>query len=92
MGPHHPNLDQVGTTKYRKPILSGTVATRLRELLREICHKIDIEIIKGHISKDHVHFFVSVPPYHSVSNVLKRLKGKTSRRMLSESRINQSLL
>ena len=47
----------------------------------------DIEDIKGHISRNHVHLFVSVPPYHSVNNVHKRLKGKTSRRLLSESRI-----
>ena len=47
----------------------------------------DIEIIKGHISKDHVHLLVSVPPFHSVSEVVKRIKGKTSRRLLSESRL-----
>jgi len=47
----------------------------------------DIEIIKGHVSKDHVHLFVSVPPYHSVSNVMQRIKGKTSRKLLSESRM-----
>jgi putative transposase len=77
----------VWITKYRKPILSGVIATRLRELIREICNAMDIEIIKGHISKDHVHLFVSVPPYHSVSTVLKRVKGKTSRRLLSESKM-----
>jgi putative transposase len=77
----------VWITKYRKPMLSGVIAMRLRELTREICLAMDIEIIKGHISKDHVHLFVSVPPYHSVSNVLKRIKGKTSRRLLSESRV-----
>jgi putative transposase len=77
----------VWITKYRKPFLSGVIATRLRELIREICNAMDIEIIKGHISKDHVHLFVSVPPYHSVSTVLKRVKGKTSRRLLSESKM-----
>jgi putative transposase len=77
----------VWITIYRKPMLTGPIAKRLRELIREICHSMDIEIIKGHISKDHVHLLVSVPPYHSVSTVLKRIKGKTSRRMLSESRI-----
>ena len=77
----------VWITKYRKPMLAGAVATRLRELIREICKTMDIEIIKGHVSKDHVHLFVSVPPYHSVSQVMKRIKGKTSRRLLSESRI-----
>ena len=46
----------------------------------------DIEIIKGHVSKDHVHLFVSIPPYHSVSQVMGRIKGKTSRKLLSENR------
>ena len=32
----------------------------LTELLREICKSLDIEIIKGHVSKDHVHLFVLV--------------------------------
>jgi putative transposase len=77
----------VWITKYRKPMLAGSIGTRLRDLIREICKTMDIEIIKGHVSKDHVHLFVSVPPYHSVSQVMKRIKGKTSRRLLSESRI-----
>jgi putative transposase len=77
----------VWITKYRKPVLLGDVATRVRELIREICKSMDIEIIRGHVSKDHVHLFVSVPPYHSASMVMKRIKGKTSRKLLSESRL-----
>lgn len=77
----------VWITKYRKSMFSGGVSKRLRELIREICKAMDIEIIKGYVSGDHVHLFVSVPPYHSVSQVMKRIKGKTSRRLLSESRI-----
>ena len=77
----------VWITKYRKPMLTDGIATRLRDLIREICKTMDIEIIKGHVSKDHVHLFVSVPPYHSASQVTKRIKGKTSRRLLSESKI-----
>ena len=77
----------VWITKYRKPMLVGGIGTRLRDLIRELCKTMAVEIIKGHVSKDHVHLFVSVPPYHSVSQLLKRLKGKTSRRLLSESRI-----
>jgi putative transposase len=62
------------------------VAIRLRELIREICKSLDIEIIKGQVSKDHVHLFVSVPPQLSISKVMGRIKGKTSRKMLSEYR------
>ena len=76
----------VWITKYRKPVLFGNVGTRLRDLIREICKTMDIEIIKGHVSKDHVHLFLSIPPYHSVSQVIGRIKGKTSRKLLSENR------
>jgi len=50
--------------------MSGTVAVCTRELLREICKVHDVEIIKGHISKDHVHMFVSVPLHISVSKLV----------------------
>ena len=76
----------VWITKYRKPVLFGDVALRLRELIREICKSMDIEIIKGHVSKDHVHLFVSVAPQWSISKVMGRIKGKTSRKPLSERR------
>ena len=74
----------VWITKYRKSVLHGQVAERVRELIREICRANDVEILKGHISKDHVHIFVSVPPYISVSKLVQSLKGKTSRKMLTE--------
>src|SRR5215831_2744625 len=62
----------------------GPVGTRVRELVREICRVNDIEIVKGHVGKDHVHLFVSVPPYLSVSKVMQYLKGKTSHKLLME--------
>ena len=77
----------VWITKYRKPILFGDVAIRVRDLIREICNSMDMENIKVHVSKDHVHLFVSVPPYHSVSDVMQKIKGKTSRKLLSENRM-----
>lgn len=78
------HLHLVWITKYRKPILEGDVAYRVRDLIREICRSQDVEIIKGHISKDHVHLFVSVPPQVTVSRLVQRLKGKTSHKMLSD--------
>ena len=74
----------VWITKYRKPVLGGELAKRVREVIREICKKEDIEIIKGHVSKDHVHMFVSAPPYLSVSEMVKKLKGKSSWKIMSE--------
>ena len=74
----------VWITKYRKPVLTGEIAKRCRELIREICLSKDVEILKGHISKEHVHIFVSVPPYISVSSLMQSLKGKSSRKMMME--------
>jgi len=76
----------VWITKFRKPVRFGSVDSRLRDLIREICKSMDIEITRGHVSKDYVHIFVSVPPYVSVSELAKRVKGKTSRKLLSEYR------
>ena len=74
----------VWITKYRKPVLEGEIAKRLREIVREICKAKDVEIIKGHVSKAHVHVFVSVPPHISVSELAQSLKGKSSRKLLME--------
>jgi len=74
----------VWITKYRKPALRGEIAERIRDLIREICKANDVEILKGHVSREHVHIFVSVPPHMSVSELMKSIKGKTSRKMLME--------
>ena len=74
----------VWITKYRKPVLVGEIAQRVRDLIREICRSKEVEIIKGHVSKEHVHIFVSVPPHLSVSDLMQSIKGKSSRRMMSE--------
>ena len=74
----------VWITKYRKSVLVGPVAERARELIRDICKANEVEIIKGHVSKDHIHMFVSVPPKLSISKLMQYIKGKTSHKMLFE--------
>ena len=74
----------VWSTKYRKKVLYGQVAERLRDLIREICKGKEIDGIKGSISRDHVHLFLSVPPFLSVSKLVQSLKGKTSYKLFSE--------
>lgn len=78
------HLHLVWTTKYRKPILTGEVGLRTRELIRQICREQDVEILKGHVSKDHVHLFVSSPPQVTISRLVQRSKGRSSHHMLAE--------
>ena len=62
------------------------VSERVRELIRGICKEQDVEILKGHVSKDHVHLFVSVPPHLAISKLVQYLKGKSSYKLLSENK------
>lgn len=74
----------VWITKYRKPILTGPVGVRLRDLVREVCRTNEIEILQGAVSRDHVHVLLSCPPNLSPSQIMQYLKGKTSRKLLME--------
>ena len=74
----------VWTTKYRYRVLNGRIAERTREIIRQSCNSMNVIIIKGAISKEHVHLLVSCPPSLSVSKLVQQLKGKTSRVLLSE--------
>jgi len=75
----------VWITKYRKPVLRGEIGLRLRELVRQTCGTLDVlYILSGHIAIDHVHLLVSVPPKVSVSDLMQRIKGRSSRKMLEE--------
>ena len=74
----------VWVTKYRYQVLTGEIAVRSRDIIRQICMAKEIHIIKGHVSRDHVHLFVSVPPRLSVSQMLQYIKGKSSRQIQQE--------
>ena len=75
---HDLKVHLVWCTKYRHKALQQDVACRIRDLLRQICEANDIQIVKGHVSKDHIHLYVSYPPKLSVSEMIKRLKGRSS--------------
>ncbi len=66
--------------------MTGLVGERVRELIRGICKENEVEILKGHISKDHVHLFVSVPPHLAISKLVQYLKGKSSYKLLAENK------
>ena len=57
---------------------------RCRELILQICDAEDVRILKGVVSKDHIHMHVEYAPSTSLSNLVKRLKGRTSRILQQE--------
>ena len=74
----------VWVTKYRFHVLKGDVAIRVRELTRQICEAQEIQIIKGSVSKDHIHVLLSAPPEISPSEIMRRIKGRTARKLMEE--------
>jgi len=44
----------------------------------------DGKIMKGHVAKDHVPLFVSIPPQVTISRLLQCLKGKTAHHLMAE--------
>jgi len=45
----------VWVTKYRYHVLKRDIQKRCRELVIQICDVDEVEILKGGVSKDHVH-------------------------------------
>lgn len=81
---HQMHVHLVWGTKYRYDVLKGEVQLRCRELLRQTCDSLDIQILKGVVSKDHIHLHLSYPPKLSVSEIVKRLKGRSAKILLEE--------
>jgi putative transposase len=68
----------VWVTKYRYHVLKGDVQQRCRDLIIQICNSENVHILKGVVSKDHVHMHIDYPPSVSMSVLVKKLKGRTS--------------
>ncbi|HPA86036.1 MAG TPA: IS200/IS605 family transposase [Deltaproteobacteria bacterium] len=74
----------VWVPKYRKKVLTGEVAIRVRDLLKQIAIEHELEVISGKVATDHVHMFISYNPSQDISKIVQWLKGISSRVMLSE--------
>jgi putative transposase len=70
--------------KYRKPVMTGDVAMRVRDLIRQIAMEHELEIISGKVARDHVHVLLSYRPTQDVSVIMQWLKGISSRVLLQE--------
>jgi len=74
----------VWSTKYRYSVLEGDIKQRCRTILIQVCEAEDIEILKGVVSKNHIHMHIEYRPSQSISNLVKKLKGRSSRKLQQE--------
>ncbi len=87
--PGKPTLFNIGShliwcPKYRRKVLVGEVAERLKELLLQKAREIGVEIAQMEVMPDHVHLFVKTTPTVSPHFIVHQLKGYTSRVLREE--------
>jgi putative transposase len=70
--------------KYRRSVLINGVDARLKELIKETCVHLHIEIIELEVMPDHVHLLMEVDPPFGVHRAVKQIKGYSSRILREE--------
>ena len=70
--------------KYRRPVLVDGVDDCLKELIKETCDQLNVEIIEMEIMPDHVHLLMEVDPQYGIHKAVKRIKGYSSRVLRQE--------
>ena len=81
---HDLKVHLVWVPKYRKKVLIGEVAIRVRDLLRQIALEHEVTILSGKVASDHIHMLVGYRPHVDVSRIVQWLKGISSRILLQE--------
>jgi putative transposase len=78
------NYHIVWCPKYRRGILKDKVESFLKSCLQTICETKKWELLEMEVMPDHIHIFISAPPFESPTDIVKVLKGVTARRLFME--------
>lgn len=72
------NVHLVFVTKYRRGVFTKAMLVRAKEIMEETCKQMDCELLEFGGEDDHLHLMISVHPKVAVSNLVSKLKGKSS--------------
>jgi putative transposase len=78
------NYHFVWCPKYRRKVLTGAVAERLKELLHEKASELHCTVKALEVMPDHLHLFVDCPPTLAPQQLANQFKGYTSRVLRDE--------
>ena len=70
--------------KYRKPILTGYLEIRLKEIVTEVCNEKQATILEMECDRNHIHLLVQVDPQYGIHKLIKNIKGRSSRILRQE--------
>ena len=74
----------VWCSKYRRPVIEGDVADRLKQIIREVTAERECNIIELETMPDHVHLLVECDPQYGIHRLVKQIKGRSSRVLRQE--------
>jgi putative transposase len=69
----------IACIKYRRKVLFGEIANRLKEINLSVAKAYDIEIIEQEIVADHIHMLFSSKPQIQLSKFVNSLKSVSAR-------------
>ena len=70
--------------KYRRKVLTGDIAERLKAIIQEVAAELESEVIELEVMPDHVHILCEVPPHHGIAKFVRFCKGRSSRYLREE--------
>lgn len=72
------HIHLVLVTKYRRKVLTKKMLDRIKDLFQETCYQMSCELLEFNGEDDHVHCMINVHPKLAISNLVGKLKGKSS--------------
>ncbi len=70
--------------KYRRKVLTGAIAARLKVLAQEVVEKWGQEFVECEVMPDHVHLLVGCDPHFGIHRLIKFVKGATAHQLREE--------
>jgi len=74
--------------KKRQKLIYGAIRKDLGEILHDLAKRRGVIIEEGHLTPDHIHMRISIPPKYAVSNVVGYLKEKAQYPLHESSKVD----
>jgi putative transposase len=74
----------VWTPKYRRKVLTGEIAERLKAIITEVAAETGSEVLSMEVMPDHVHLLADVDPSFGAMKFVRLCKGRSSRLLRQE--------
>ncbi|WP_041701826.1 IS200/IS605 family transposase [Gottschalkia acidurici] len=79
------NYHFVFCPRYRRKIFDiQNVEIRFKEIVKDICDKLEVEIIAIECDRDHTHMFLNCLPSLSPADIMQKIKGVSSKLIREE--------